>query len=204
MDSTTRAQRRIGLLRQMIRMRGYEERSPLPDPGGEAVLAGVLQAIGAEDSVLSTYQEYRRAASSRRPLLSVCLYGDGAIDNEDLYDSLDDAVRWYLPVLFCCEHNLCGAFHQDLSLPAMFFGIPSSPIDGMDVLAVADAVDEASGAIRHGDGPRLLELFTYRSAELSFDPIPVLADRMADEDGLTGADLAEVRESVAAELSAGV
>ncbi|NKQ52054.1 hypothetical protein HFP15_04080 [Amycolatopsis sp. K13G38] len=202
MKPTTRANRRFGLLRQMIRLRGYEELSAAPDPGGEAIVAGVLQGVGAEDSVVSTYQEYgARSASRQRPLIMVCVYGDGAIDNEDLYDSFNDAVHWQLPVLFCCEHNLCGPFHQDLMLPATFFGMPAYSIDGMDVLAVADTVDEATEAIRYGAGPRLLELFSYRSQDLSFDPIEVLSDRMTAEDGLTEADLADLRQAVATELA---
>ena len=202
MKATTQAARRAALLRQMIRLRGFEERCAQPQPGGEAAVAGVLQGIGDEDALVSTHKEYRNRASARqRPLITVCLYGDGAIDLEDLYDTLGDAVELHLPVLFCCEHNLSGPDHRDLSLPATFFDMPSLAVDGMDALAVADAVDEAIAAIRQGAGPRLLELFTYRAGDLSFDPIPALVDRMTAEDEFSSADLAEIRAAVAAELA---
>ncbi|HVW43246.1 MAG TPA: thiamine pyrophosphate-dependent enzyme [Amycolatopsis sp.] len=202
MKPTTQATRRAALLRQMIRLRGFEERCAQPQPGGEAAAAGVLESLGGEDALVSTHQEYRHGSSSRqRPLVTVCLYGDGAIDSEDLYDAFTDAVESHLPVLFCCEHNLSGPPHHDLSLPATFYDLPSTAVDGMDVLAVADAVGEAVKAIRDGAGPRLLELFTYRAGDLSFDPIPVLIERMTTEDEFTTADLTEIREAVAAELA---
>jgi TPP-dependent pyruvate/acetoin dehydrogenase alpha subunit len=89
------------------------------------------------------------------------------------------AALWKLPVLFLCENNLYAmgtAVERALSDPdvakkAAGYAIASSSVDGMDVLAVEAAAREAAGAIRRGEGPRLLELRTYRfRAHSMFDP----------------------------------
>jgi pyruvate dehydrogenase E1 component alpha subunit len=80
------------------------------------------------------------------------------------------AALWKLPVLFLCENNLYAmgtsiarhASNPELVQRAAPYGIPGRSVDGMDVLAVREAVRDAVAAIREGGGPRFLELRTYR------------------------------------------
>jgi pyruvate dehydrogenase E1 component alpha subunit len=81
--------------------------------------------------------------------------------------------------LFCCENNLYAMgtalarseSETDLCLKAAAFAVPAWPVDGMDVVAVADAAHRAALAVRAGGGPVFLELRTYRFRPHSaFDP----------------------------------
>jgi pyruvate dehydrogenase E1 component alpha subunit len=88
----------------------------------------------------------------------------------EFHEALNLAALWKLPVLFLCENNRYAmgtalARHQaqpDISRKADAYGLPSSAVDGMDVLTVETAAKEAAGLVRNGGGPFLLELRTYR------------------------------------------
>ncbi|MGC8778460.1 MAG: alpha-ketoacid dehydrogenase subunit alpha/beta, partial [Candidatus Caldatribacteriaceae bacterium] len=77
---------------------------------------------------------------------------------------------WRLPVIFVCENNLYAmstpvreAFPiQDIAERAQAYGIPGVVVDGMDVLAVKEAVEQAAERARRGEGPTLIECKTYR------------------------------------------
>jgi 2-oxoglutarate dehydrogenase complex dehydrogenase (E1) component-like enzyme len=80
------------------------------------------------------------------------------------------AALWTLPVLFLVENNLYGmgtaierhSAQTDLSKKAEGYGIPGRRIDGMDVVAVREGVEEGLRAAREDQRPTLLEAFTYR------------------------------------------
>ena len=99
-----------------------------------------------------------------------CFFGDGAVNNGNFHESLNMAAIWNLPVLFLCENNhyaMSMAVSRGHAVPrvadrAMAYGIPGHTVDGMDVLAVYQAVQEAAARARRGEGPALLELVTYR------------------------------------------
>jgi TPP-dependent pyruvate/acetoin dehydrogenase alpha subunit len=80
------------------------------------------------------------------------------------------AALWRLPVLFLCENNLYAMgtalarshSETDLHRRAASYRVPATVVDGMDVVAVRAAVRAAVAALRAGEGPRFLELRTYR------------------------------------------
>jgi pyruvate dehydrogenase E1 component alpha subunit len=119
---------------------------------GAAIATGVAWALGqAGDRV------------------AVSFFGDGAVNQGALLESLNLASLWKVPVVFVCENNLYAT-----TLPARTavagtitgrgeaFGIPSATVDGMDPEVVFEAAAGAVTRARAGDGPTLLELSTYR------------------------------------------
>ena len=80
------------------------------------------------------------------------------------------AALWKLPLLFLYENNLYAMgtaiersqAQLDMELRARGYGVPATAADGMDVLAVENAVRTAADAVRAGEGPQLVELKTYR------------------------------------------
>jgi pyruvate dehydrogenase E1 component alpha subunit len=146
-----------------------------------------------------------------RPLVTVCLLGDDTVDDAELHESLDFATEWRLPILFCREINLSLPERSGSEVDPSSYGIPPSQVDGMDVLAVADAVDRSVEAIRAGIGPQVLDLHTYRfrprrsNSEMDrwreFDPILLLAGTMRTDDGLTDAELQQIESDVDEEIT---
>jgi pyruvate dehydrogenase E1 component alpha subunit len=106
----------------------------------------------------------------KRKLVTACFFGEGAVAEGSFHESLNLAALWRLPVLFLCENNLYAMgtalarseSETDIQMKAASYRMDSRAVDGMDVLAVRDAAREAVEAIRRGDGPRFLELKTYR------------------------------------------
>lgn len=107
---------------------------------------------------------------SRRPCVTACFFGDGAVAEGEFHESLNLAALWKLPVLFLCENNLYAmgtalARHQsqiDIARKADGYGIQAEAVDGMDVLAVKAATEKAVDSVRCGNGPSLIEYRTYR------------------------------------------
>ncbi len=138
--------------------------------GGNAIVGGGLPlavGIALADKLLA------------RSRVTACFFGDGAVAEGEFHESLNLAALWKLPVLFLCENNLYAmgtaverALSQtEVAKKAASYGIAAASVDGMDVLAVEAAAREAADAIRRGEGPRLLELRTYRfRAHSMFDP----------------------------------
>src|SRR5690606_7739187 len=87
-----------------------------------------------------------------------------------LNEAFNMAMLWKLPVIFVCENNgyAMGTSVQrttnmmDIYKMGLAFDMPSKPVDGMDVVAVHNAMDEAVQRARRGDGPTFLEIRTYR------------------------------------------
>jgi pyruvate dehydrogenase E1 component subunit alpha len=102
--------------------------------------------------------------------VTVCMFGDGASNAGNFGETMNLAALWKLPVLFLVENNLYGmgtsvARHSaqtDLSRKAEGYGVPGKRVDGMDVLAVREAVGEGVRLAREERRPTLLEAFTYR------------------------------------------
>ncbi len=145
--------------------------------GGNAIVGGGLPlAVGL---ALADHLTGRRRVTA-------CFFGDGAVAEGEFHESMNLAALWHLPVLFCCENNLYAMgtaleraqSEPDLALKAAAYRVPSWAVDGMDVLAVADAARRAADAVRAGGGPHFLELRTYRfRAHSMYDP-----DRYRDRD----------------------
>jgi pyruvate dehydrogenase E1 component alpha subunit len=162
--------------------------------------------------------------------VTVCFFGEGAVDEGAFHESVNLAALWHLPVLFACENNhysmgmaLERAESQtDLALKVSGYAVPSWRVDGMDVLAVEEGTRRAISTIRGGGGPVFVEYDTYRfrahsmydpdlyrdPAEVAAwkerDPIPALAGRLRGLGHLDEADLATIEADVAAEIDEAV
>jgi pyruvate dehydrogenase E1 component alpha subunit len=102
--------------------------------------------------------------------VSVAFFGDGAMGQGPIYECLNMAAIWKLPMIFVCENNgyaestsaEYALSTRDLARRAAAFEVPASVVDGQDVFAVYASMGEAVERARGGDGPSFLECKTYR------------------------------------------
>ena len=290
-----------GLLWQMLRIRRFEEKCAELYSAGkirgfmhlyigeEAIAAGAVPQLDADDSLLATYREHGHALArglpagpvmaemfgkregcsggrggsmhlfdaSRRffggnaivagalPLLvgfalaerqrksnriAACFFGEGAVAEGEFHESANLAALWRLPALFLCENNLYAMgtaldrseSDTDLCEKARSYRMRAESVDGMDVLAVRDAMRTAVDYVRGGAGPMFIEFRTYRfRAHSMFDPelyrskaevdvwkkrcpIEAFGAAMRAQETLDDADRAAVETKVAAEIDAAV
>lgn len=189
--------------------------------GGHAIVGGGLPvAVGL--ALADVMRGDRR--------VTVCFFGDGAMDEGEFHESINLAALWRLPVLFLCENNYYAmgtalARHQsetDLTQRPRSYGVPAEHVDGMDVVAVEHAVRYAVERIRDERGPRFLELRTYRFRAHSMydaekyrdksevaewmkrDPIVSYADALRASGDLDDAKLSAIEAAIEEELTAAV
>lgn len=102
--------------------------------------------------------------------VAMAYFGDGAANQGQVYESFNMAELWKLPIIFVIENNQYAmgtsvnraSSEDQLYRRGESFRIPGIQVDGMDVLAVRGAAEEAVKWVRDGKGPILLELKTYR------------------------------------------
>ena len=102
--------------------------------------------------------------------VTLCFMGDGAVRQGSLHETLNLATLWELPVVFIVENNGYAmgtsvartASHQEIWKLGLGYEMPCGPVDGMDPVAVAKALDKAIKHARDGKGPTFLEMKTYR------------------------------------------
>ena len=100
----------------------------------------------------------------------LCFFGEGASNTGNFHESLNLASLWQLPVVYIVENNLygmsvpvdCASCTSDIAPRGDAYNIPNKIVDGMDVMAVREAVGRAVEYARSGNGPYLLECKTYR------------------------------------------
>lgn len=100
---------------------------------------------------------------------TICMFGDGATNIGYFHEAFNLSMVWKLPVLWVCENNQYGmgtaveraSAVSEIRQKASGYGMPSERIDGMDVLEVYAATQNALGHVRR-EGPYLLEAMTYR------------------------------------------
>jgi pyruvate dehydrogenase E1 component alpha subunit len=126
-----------------------------------------------------------------RDAVAVAFFGDGAMAEGVLHESLNMAALWRLPLVFICENNGWAEFSPtdqqfvgSLSGLAATFGIPYATADGQDAVAVFDASATAVDAARSGGGPQILEFSVHRfHGHYEGDP-----QKYRDSDELDGLD----------------
>jgi pyruvate dehydrogenase E1 component alpha subunit len=188
--------------------------------GGNAIVGGGLPlAVG-----LALADKLQK-----RPVVTVCFFGDGAVAEGEFHESLNLAALWQLPVLFLLENNLYAmgtavARHQsrtDIHAKAAGYGIEAAVVDGMDVTAVEAAMWQAMDYVRVGR-PFFLEARTYRfrahsmyDAELyrtkeeveqwkQRDPIMLWEGRLREQGLLHDGDVSAIEADVASKVKAAV
>src|SRR5438067_6476672 len=99
----------------------------------------------------------------------VCFFGDGALGQGLVYEVMNMAALWKLPVVYLCENNLYTEYTHytettagEIVARAAAFGMPAEEVDGQDVLAVHGATQRAVERARAGEGPSFLCANTYR------------------------------------------
>lgn len=158
----------------------------------------------------------------------LCYLGDGAVNQGQVYESFNMASLWKLPVIYVIENNKYAmgtstersAAGPDLYRRGAAYDIPGKQVDGMDVLAVQAAGQEAVAHARAGEGPYILEMKTYRYRGHSMsdpakyrtkeevakmreqhDPIDQLRKKLLDGGAITEDQLKEIDRDVKAVVS---
>ena len=101
--------------------------------------------------------------------VSVCFFGDGALGQGLLYEVMNMASLWKLPVIYVCENNLYNEYTHnsetvagDMATRATAFGLRAETIDGQDVRTVYQTAKRIIDQTRAGAGPAFLVCNTYR------------------------------------------
>lgn len=166
----------------------------------------------------------------RKNRVTACFFGDGAVAEGEFHESMNLAALWKLPVLFLCENNLYAmgtalARHQaqtDIARKAQSYGMRSETVDGMDVIAVENAVRRAAETMRESGEPYFIEFRTYRfRAHSMYDaelyrakgeveewkkqcPITTFEMRLRTQQQLTDAEVMTIEKSAADEVDTAV
>ena len=101
--------------------------------------------------------------------VAVCFFGEGALGQGLLYEVMNMASLWKLPVIYVCENNLYNEYTHysealagEVTARAKAFGIHAEMIDGQDVQLVYETTKRLVERARRGAGPAFLECMTYR------------------------------------------
>jgi pyruvate dehydrogenase E1 component alpha subunit len=153
-----------------------------------------------------------------------CYFGDGAVPEGEFHESMNLSALWKLPVVWICENNryaMGTSLERALAQTEIWkfgqtYGIPSEPVDGMDVLAVRDVVGRAAERARKDGTPTLVEARTYRfrghsmrdpagavyrtkeevEREKQRDPILLFQRRAVEAGALTEGDVRTIEKDV--------
>ncbi|MEX1369019.1 MAG: pyruvate dehydrogenase (acetyl-transferring) E1 component subunit alpha [Nannocystaceae bacterium] len=189
--------------------------------GGNAIVGGGLPlavGLGIAD---------QRAG---RDAVTVCFFGEGAMAEGEFHESMNLAALWKVPVLFVCENNLYAMgtalarseSEIDLVRHAQVYRVPARAVDGMDVVAIRAATQQALEEVRAGQGPAFIEAQTYRFRAHSMfdaqlyrdkheierwkqrDPIVLFEARLRQAGWLDDGERARLEDAVAREVDAAV
>jgi len=164
--------------------------------------------------------------------VAVCFFGEGALGQGLLYEVMNLARLWDLPVIYVCENNMYNEYTHfsettagDILARPAAFGIPAESVDGQDVRAVYATARRLVDQTRSGKGPAFLLCNTYRyrghhvgdvnreyyRAKLEEqrwmaerDPIKLLTDWIIGQKLADKAQLDEIQKQVKSEIDAAV
>jgi pyruvate dehydrogenase E1 component alpha subunit len=164
--------------------------------------------------------------------VAVCFFGDGALGQGLLYETMNMASLWKLPVIYVCENNQYNEYTHysettagEVTARAAAFGIRTESIDGQDVRAVHAIALKLANSAREGAGPAFLQCNTYRfhghhvgDIDRSYyrskkeedewktqrDPLKLLADWLKKGKLVDGAALDKVETEISTEIKAAV
>lgn len=196
--------------------------------GGFAFIGeGIPVGLGA-----AFQSRYRRDAlgDSSADQVTACFFGDGTTNNGQFFECLNMAALWKLPILFVVENNkwAIGMAHEratsqpEIYRKASVFGMPGVEVDGMDVMAVRSAAQEAVARARAGEGPTLIECLTYRfrghsladpdelrskaekEAWLAKDPLKRFEALLLEQNLASEEELKDIRQQIQTEIDEAV
>ena len=129
--------------------------------GGHGIV-GAQVPLGTGIAFAHHYRQNKR--------LCATYFGDGSVNQGQVYEAFNMAALWKLPVLYIIENNQYAmgtsversSATTDLYRRGEAFGVPGVQVDGMDVLKVYEAACKAADYVRSGKGPMILEMQTYR------------------------------------------
>jgi pyruvate dehydrogenase E1 component alpha subunit len=164
--------------------------------------------------------------------VSVCFFGEGALGQGVLYEVMNLAALWKLPVIYVCENNLYTEYTHfsettagDILQRGTAFGVHAESVDGQDVRAVNEVASRLVECARRGEGPALLLCNTYRYTghhvgdisreyyrskqeeqqwKTNRDPIAILSNWLIGEKLSDLASLKAIEDQVRAEMLAAV
>jgi acetoin:2,6-dichlorophenolindophenol oxidoreductase subunit alpha len=164
--------------------------------------------------------------------VAVCFFGDGALGQGLLYEAMNMASLWKLPVVYVCENNQYNEYTDfrettagEVTARAQAFGIHSESIDGQDVRIVRATALKLVERARHGDGPSFLQCNTYRfhghhvgDVDRSYyrskkeeeewkkqrDPVKLLADWLEKNKLADGKLFAQIENEITTEIKTAV
>src|SRR5665213_665134 len=162
----------------------------------------------------------------------VCFFGEGALGQGVLYEVMNMASLWKLPVIYVCENNMYNEYTHysettagDILARGPAFGVPSESVDGQDVRAVYTVTKRLVERARRGEGPAFLQANTYRfmghhvgdisreyyrskqeeqTWKAERDPIKVAAEAILTQNIADRAALDQIQSEVKAEIEKGV
>lgn len=164
--------------------------------------------------------------------VAVCFFGEGALGQGLLYEVMNMASLWKLPVVYVCENNQYNEYTHysealagEVTARARAFGIHTETVDGQDVQLVNETMHRLVERARRGEGPAFLECITYRyyghhvgdinrayyrskEEEQEWretkDPLKILADRLISQNLTDQAVLDQIYGNAKSEVEAGV
>ena len=191
--------------------------------GANAIVAGSV-GIATGAALAAKRLGYGRVA--------VCFFGEGALGQGVLYEVMNLAQLFKLPVIYVCENNYYTEYTHftettagDIVNRATAFGLEAEAVDGQEVRAVHEAATRLVERARRGDGPGFLLANTYRYTghhvgdinrdyyrskqeeqkwKSERDPIKNLVAWMLDQKLADAAQLAQMESELTAEMDKAV
>ena len=194
--------------------------------------AGMLGSAGTIGSQFPLSLGWGLACKKNgRGQVTVGCFGDGSSNRGTLHEAFNLSSVWKLPIVWVCDNNGVAQFmpikdaypREDIADLAAGYDMPGVVVDGMDVIAVHEAVQAAVDRARKGDGPSLIEAKTTRfrmhsegspdvyhfqprpeeliKSAIEKDPIPNFAKKLIEQDILAESDLEKIDKELEQEVN---